>query len=253
MPHAFRTPNTRHDQTSNAAGQAHNVVRTKMGKKSASQNVGTDQLMKRALVLPIAKRIAAGTLVANEVQTVEEYTVLIESLGKSADDPFEMYMDRTAEQIEMVKLCLKNKAPESAAVLLFTLIEAEINQAIRFVMGVRGYDHNAISEALKDMNVKTKLSIILPLLDVTVEDRLKFTLLELTSLRNSIIHCKSLPMMDYDAGSKGDDYSINKSKAEKLFERTNLSTIANDLDNLHLAAVKACPSIEEAIGLVERF
>ncbi|RII25321.1 MAG: hypothetical protein CXR31_14075 [Geobacter sp.] len=120
-------------------------------------------------------------------------------------------------------------------------------------MGIRGYEHNAISEALKDMNAKTKLSVILPLLGVEVEDRLKFTLLEFTSLRNSIIHCKSLPHIEYDAGSKGDDYSINKSKAEGLFDRTDLSTVAVDLDRLHVAAVEACPSIEEAIGLIDRF
>ncbi len=64
-------------------------------------------------------------VVADEVLTVDDYTLLIESLGKSADDPFEMYMDRTVEQLEIVKLCLENKAPESAAVLLFTLMEAE--------------------------------------------------------------------------------------------------------------------------------
>ena len=207
----------------------------------------------KIVVLAIAQRIFSGLLCTEDIQTIENYKDLIESIGKTLDDPFEIYMDNVAEQMDIVRLCLGNNASRAATILLFALMESEINQAIRLVMRIRGFRHNRITETLKDLNVKTKLYVILPLLDVIIEDELESVILELVALRNSSTHCKANPCLESDAESKDDDYSVSAVRSDNFFRRTDLAVLATRLDRLHLAAVGACPAIYEAMELVERF
>jgi len=107
----------------------------------------------RLYILPLAKKIYKGEIKPERINSVEDFMISVQDIGNDNSEAFEMYIDVIDVKIEEINRCLTEQFFESASVLLFTLIEREINVIIRVLMNVRGFSHNTITQLLQHTNL----------------------------------------------------------------------------------------------------
>ncbi len=186
------------------------------------------QVVFALVVLPLSRMIYAG-LINPETVTREQFFEALMSLGTSHENAFEVHATRIDEEMRLVVHCIEADEAKSGVVLLFTLIEGEINSLIRIHLRIRGFSTNAITDALRGTDFDTKLEVLLPLLEVTVPERMRNVALQCKAIRNLVVHNKATPILIADTGDKTSDAEIASERADRFFAENPPERIQRDL------------------------
>lgn len=222
-----------------------------MDEQQDLESISADQrrrIIYTTTIIPIARMIASGELDPTSV-TREHFWRLLLSMGENQTNPFEFYPEQIRDEISLVQHCLESAAPRHAIVVLFTLLEAEINTIIRLHLTIRGFSESAILAGLKGTDIGAKINLLLPLLAVPVTDRFRNAVLQARSIRNVATHNKAAPyLMDMSKQRMSQSEAADE-RARQFFEENPLDRIERDVEDFSEHALRAMPALESAIEL----
>src|SRR5665647_2754249 len=88
------------------------------------------EIIYKLIILPLAQMIFAGEL--NPVTaTRDEFYNALQDLGMNHENAVEAYLTHLPEEMALVHHCVEQSQPRAAIVLLFTLLESELNTLVR--------------------------------------------------------------------------------------------------------------------------
>ena len=204
------------------------------------------------VLLPLARLIETGKIDPETVSR-SKFFEAIDKLGKSHDSAYEIYVDECEEQISLIAHCISANAPSQAIVLLFTLIEGEINALLRMLFRIKGFTNSEISNALQGTDFETKINVMLPLLEVKVPARMRNTALQCKAIRNIVVHNKATPNLMSHEGDKASDTDNARLRASKFFAETPLKRIGKDLDKFTSDGLYESWAVQWATHLFDKF
>lgn len=225
--------------------------------KAASQSIEVGEKMisaaRSVAALVIARLIFTQQLNPSKLRSKKQFRELIGRIGRGDDSAFEIHVDHVAPRVDSIQHCLERDDPQSAIVLLHTLIESEANTAVRILLRVRGFSHSLITEAIGGTDLKTKLDILLPLLGVQLSQRFRQLAFESQRVRNAIVHFKGKPTLLTDAGNQRGDHDMTVEKANEFFARNCISAIRKELEPFVDECAAQCSELQAAHKLFNRF
>ena len=207
-------------------------------------------LARRIIVLTLARMIYEGNVIPEEIKTKGEMASILETLGSTHDHALEIHIDEVEQSINLVRHTLDQGMHRSAIVLLFTLLEGEINCVVRVLLRIRGYTHNAISDALKGTDFHTKINVLLPLLGVEMAQHLRQVAQQCKTIRNLIVHNKATPDLLTDSGDTSGDYEITQLRARQFFEKHHLEQVEKGIRAFVNGSVSSIPEVQTAWSLL---
>lgn len=205
------------------------------------------------VALVFARLIGTNQINPSKVRSKKKFRNLINQLGRTDDYAFEIQIDHVAQKINSIHICLESGDPQSAVVLLHTLIESEVNTVVRLVLRIRGFSHSAITEAIGGVDLKSKLDVLLPLLGVPPSARIRQLALESQRIRNAVVHFKANPILATDAGERSGDHDVTMEKATEFFRRNTIAAIRKELEPFVNVCASQCPELQAAHALLQRF
>lgn len=205
-----------------------------------------------AVMLPLARMICSGQI-NPEAITRDSFFDALRKLGQSHDDAFEILVTRVEEDMRLIAHCVSEGEAKSGVVLLFTLIEGEVNALVRTLLRIRGFTAGAITDALRGTDFDTKLDVLLPLLEVTVPDRLRNAALQCKAVRNLVVHNKASPALMSDMGTKPSDVEAASERAERFFAENPIERLRSDLTAFVDTGIAEDESFQWGQHLFERF
>ena len=215
---------------------------------AAEQN----KMMFVALYLPIARMVHSGEI-DPETVSHEELSAKLKALGNTFEDAFEIHITHLEEEMQLVAHCIEQGQAKSGIVLLFTLIEAEVNALIRILMRIRGFPPSAVTDALKGTSFETKLDVLLPLLEVEISARFRNTALQCKSIRNVVVHDKAAPALMSDEGNKDSDSKLANARSFNFFSQNPLSRIEADLKDFSEGSLHKDPAMQWSSQLFAKY
>lgn len=160
-----------------------------------------------------------------------------------------MHIDRLPKKLALVRECLRMEEYESAVVLLFTAVEAEVNLIVRIGLRVKGFSNAQATESIQGIDFKSKINVLLPLLGVDISPRLKQIARQSQIIRNLEVHFKANPIVIYgDVSNDGDHHRI-KADAQRFFATNSIDRLERDLLVFSDEAIFSIPSVQQAIVL----
>jgi hypothetical protein len=208
----------------------------------------------RAIIsLSMVRMHNAGEIDIYQIKTFDFLQSVIEQIGVDDNSPIEIHMSSAESRLESARLCLESGDSESALIIVSSLIESEINTAIRIAMRLRNFSHGTISASLKGTDLKTKMNVILPLLQVKMSERQRQIALAQNSVRNNILHFKAVPILEHDKGSSESDYHKVKNQAKSFFDEYSLDIIEDFFLSFIDCVVEEQPHVRYAFDLFEKF
>lgn len=205
-----------------------------------------------AIILPLATMIHAGKIDPESV-TRDEFFAALGELGRKDQDSFEVHVTRVEEEMHLVTHCVTEGEEKSGVVLLFTLLESEVNSLLRIHLRVRGFSSNSITDALRGIDFEAKLDIMLPLLDVTLPERVRNAALQCKSIRNLVVHNKATPVLMADDGTKQSDEEVASSRARRFFVENPLARLQRDLQEFVDTAISGSVAVQWGAYLFEKY
>jgi hypothetical protein len=121
------------------------------------------------------------------------------------------------------------------------------------LLRVRGFTNGEITDAIKGVDLKSKLDVLLPLLDVRPSLNVRQLRAASQSIRNSIVHFKATPSISTNEGDSYGDHEQLMQKAEDFFRSHPIKNIRSDLASFVDICASQCPEIQAAYRLLERF
>ena len=155
------------------------------------------------------------------------------------------------ERINSIRITLESGDPQSAIVLLHTLIESEVNTVARIFLRIRGFSNTKITTAIAGIDLKSKVDVLLPVLGIKVNDRIRQLTSESQRIRNAIVHFKATPTICSNVDEFAGDYEVSKLKASEFFSRNTIASIERDLGRFVDDCASQCPEIQAARALIE--
>lgn len=225
-----------------------------MPKNDENVDISTEDKLRiiiNVFSLPLAKMINAGEI-DPETITPSEVISLTQTLGTKQDNALELYIDKIPNEITLIRHCLETGAKRSAIVLLFTLLEGEINALTRMHLSIRGFKSKAITNALQGINFEAKFNILLPLLGVSVPERIRNMAIQCKGIRNPIVHNKASPKQFSDSHEKESDYDNADNRADKFFIDNPVDRIEHDLRNFISEGINENPDYQLAVELLSK-
>ena len=202
--------------------------------------------------LPLARMIHSGKIDPETVSR-EELANVLKTLGNTHENAFEIYLTQIEEEIPLVAHCVSIGHPRSGVVLLFTLIEAEVNSLIRVLLRIRSYSASKITDALKGTSFDTKLDILLPLLEVEVPERFRNMALLCKSIRNVVVHNKAAPALWADMESKDSDSQLADKQSAKFFSENPIERLQTDLKDFFDMSVSHDSAMQRSAQLFDKY
>jgi hypothetical protein len=228
--------------------------------KQNKQNLIDDDLVHEltpsivgVVVLTIARMIRAKKIDPSKLKSNKKLVSIVDQLGRTNDNAFEIHTNRIPEKIATIRACVDGSDPESAVILLYTLIEGEVNTVIRILLRIHGYSHSAITNAIRGIDFKSKLDIVLPLMGVDLSPRIRQLALESQAIRNASVHFKALPTSWSDSGNREGDYDTILDKAMEFLGRNSIDSIEIVLAPFVDACISQCQEVQLAFDLLHRF
>lgn len=221
-------------------------------KKPASPKVAGRhvEMVMRIAVLALARMIGTKRLDPSTIASGEALFPFLDKLGRTDEDAFEVHIDRAPKKLKSIKACIQRKDSESAVVLLFTLIEGEINTVLRILLSIRGYSRSAIDEALRGTTLKSKFDLLLPLLGVSPPPRVRQLAIEAQTTRNAAVHYKASPSVFTDIGEKNGDHDSVSKKADEFLAKNSIDQIEEDIGRFVEGCVSQCSFVQQANKLL---
>lgn len=203
-------------------------------------------------IIPLARMIYSGKI-DPETITFDQFKDKLFSLGKTNENAFELYADGIDKKMRLVEHCVAEDHPQSGVVLLFTLIEGEVNAVLRIRMRIRGFSPAVITDSLKGTDFNTKLDVLLRLLDVEVPERFRNNALQCKSIRNFVVHNKATPNLFMDGDDKLSDTKIADERATHFFVDNPIDRLQTDLEEFCFNAINNEPSVQWGQYLFEKY
>ena len=210
-------------------------------------------MAKRVMVLVLARKIYAGDIKPDEITSAEQFILVIQQLGRAHEDAFEFNVDDIESDVQLIRHCIEQEKYHSAIVLLFTLLEREINTIIRTLLRIRGMSHGTISDALKGTDFATKLDVLLLLLEAEPPPRFRQVALQCKTIRNLVVHNKATPSMFADVGNRQSDHEVATTRAREFFGLHNIGKIEADIRDYFDSSVGLSTEVQQAWALLDRF
>lgn len=211
-----------------------------------------NHMLYASIVFPLARMIHSGQI-DPETVTRDELVSALLALGQSDEEPFEFHVRRVAEEMRLIAHCVSEGEAKSGLVLLFTLLEGEINTLVRIHLRIRGYNKGAITAALRGTDIDTKLDVLLPLLEVAVPERLRNVVHQCKAIRNLVVHNKAAPNTMTDDGVKDSDSDVASDRAERFFLDNPIPRLQDDIDKFFDEGVEASEAIQWSRHLFTKY
>lgn len=211
-----------------------------------------EELAQRVIALTLARMIGTKEIDPLKINSKKKFHQLIDQLGRSEDNAFEFHINHLPERINSIRITLESGDPQSAIVLLHTLIESEVNTVTRLFLRVRGFTNTQIKTAIAGIDLKSKIDVLLPVLGVQVNARIHQLTTESQRIRNAIVHFKANPTFTSDVGEVAGDHEASELKALEFFSRNSIVAIERDLGRFVDDCGSQCPEIQTAYALLER-
>ena len=208
------------------------------------------ELAMRVAVPAVARMIATRRLDPSTIASGEDLLPFLDKLGRTDEDALEVHIARTPKKLKSIKACIQRKDSESAVVLLFTLIEGEVNSTLQILLRIRGYSRAAIDESLRGTTLKSKFDLLLPLLGVSPPSRIRQLAMEAQTTRNAAVHYKANPSVFTDLGGKNGDHDSISKKADAFLARHSIDQIENDIGGFVESCVSQCSFLQQANKLL---
>jgi hypothetical protein len=215
----------------------------------------TDELkskLMRITALSMVRMHNVGEIDLYQIETHDHLQAVLEQVGLDDKNPFEIYVTSERSRLESAKLCLKSGDPESALVIVSSFIESEINTLIRLALRLRNFSHGVISDSLKGTDLRTKMNVIIPLLQIKMSERQKQIAIEQNKVRNIILHFKATPNISHDEGTSESDFDKVKNQVEAFFIRHPVDSIEECFSLFVDYAISEQPHVLYAYQLFER-
>lgn len=203
--------------------------------------------------LVLARLIVADQLDPSSIASREELTDVIRTLGTSEELAFEVHIERVPEKLKSIEACRENGDAESAVVLIFTLVEGEVNTALQILLRVNGFSRAKVTDALKGVDLMTKLDVLLPLLGVDPGGAIRQLVAETKAVRHATVHYKARPDIWRDSGDVDGDHHSIRAKAGELLRAYGSDRLREVIDPFVAACVSQCRPVQEAVALLHRF
>ena len=201
------------------------------------------QMLYAAVMLPLARMIHSGRIDPETVSR-DEFFAALQELGQSHENAFELHVTRVEEEMRLVSYCIAEGEAKSGLVLFFTLLEGEINTLLRIHLRIRGFTPNAITDALRGTDFDTKLDVLLPLLEVSVPERMRNASLQCKAIRNLVVHNKATPTLMADIGNKPSDAKVAGERADRFFAENPVERLQLDLQDFVDAGIYDSSAVE---------
>lgn len=208
---------------------------------------------KGVVALVIARLIRTKQIIPSKIRSKRRFLDLWEKIGRSDDYAFEVHIDHSENRLNSIQLCLENDDPVSAVLLLHSLIESEVNTTVRVLLRLRGFSNSEITDTIKGVDLKSKLEVLLPLLDIRPSHNVRQLRSASQNIRNSIVHFKALPLIATNEGERKGDHDVLMEKAADFFRSHPMKVIRKDLSSFLDTCVSQCPEIQSAHRLLRRF
>lgn len=213
----------------------------------------TVSIARSLAALIIARMISTGELDPSRIRSRRKLLAVLDKLGRTSDSAFEIHVEHLPKRINSIRLAMEADDPQSAVVLLHTLVEGEINTAVRLLLRIRGFSHSAITEAIGGTDLKSKLDVLLPLLGAQPSARIRQLAFESQGVRNAIVHFKAKPMLAYDSVTHEGDHAVSVAKAAEFLGRNPIESISKELEPFVEVCAAKCPEFQRAHKLLERY
>lgn len=214
----------------------------------ATQN----HLLFAAMALPLARMTYSGEI-DPETVTLDVLQSKLKALGNTCEDAFELHIRHDEEDMSLVAHCISKERARYGVVLLFTLIEGEVNSLIRILMRIRNFSSSAITDALKGTSFDTKLDVLLPLLEARVPDRFRNAALQCRSIRNVVVHNKATPALSFDSGDKASDSELAEVRSARFFSENPIERLQADLNEFIDGGCSEDSSMQWSAHLFEKY
>lgn len=205
-----------------------------------------------AIGLPLARMIYSGEI-DPEVISRDELVKVLTAMGRTHENAFAIHLTQIEEEMPLVAHCISQGRPRSGVVLLFTLMEAEVNSLIRILLTIRDYSASKITDALKGTSFDTKLDVLLPLLEVEVPERFRNAMLQCKSIRNVIVHNKATPALMAEIGNKESDIELANERSAKFFSENPIEQLQADLKDFVELSVSQDSAMQWSAQLFEKY
>lgn len=211
------------------------------------------ELAQRVIAITLARMIGIKEIDPSKIKSKKKFRQVIDQLGRTKDNAFEIHINHLPERINSIRVTLESGDPQSAIVLLHTLIESEINTVVRLFLRVRGFSNAAITTAIAGIDLKSKLDVLLPVLGIEVSARIRQLASESQKIRNAIVHFKAGPTLTSDLGDIAGDHEASQIRASEFFGRNTVAAIEKELEWFVDGCGSQCPEIRAAHALFQRF
>lgn len=195
----------------------------------------------------------AGDLNLYEIRTADQLDSVIDCLGVDESNAFEVLVMEQERKLQSAHMCLSgdDPDPESALIICSSFIETEINSTIRQVMRLRNFSHGSITDAMKGTDLRTKIDVLLPLLDVQLTERQRQIVLEQNKVRNQILHYKGIPERHCRDEIQEGDFHIVRKESNKFFSSHPIDMISKCFLDFMSTSVFSQQHVVKALQLLD--
>jgi hypothetical protein len=211
-----------------------------------------NQILFSTIGLPLARMVHSGEIDPETVSR-DELATKLKALGNTLEDAFEVHITHIEAEMPLVAHCISQEQPRSGVVLLFTLIETEVNSLLRILMSIRGFPTSAITDALKGTSFNTKLDVLLPLLEVEVPAHFRNAALQCKSIRNLIVHNKAAPALMSDIANKPGDGELENERSLRFFSENPIDRLRADLEGFFEAGLHEDTAMQWSYHLFDKY
>ena len=118
------------------------------------------RILYSVVILSLARMIHSGAI-NPETITRKQFLDFLSELGTSHENALEVHVTRIEDEMRFIAYCIAAGEAKSGIVLLFTLLEGEINLLIRVHLRIQGFSPNAITDALRGTDFDTRFRMAL--------------------------------------------------------------------------------------------
>ena len=110
-----------------------------------------------------------------------------------------------------------------------------------------------ISDALKGTNFDAKMDVVLPLLGVSISERLRNTAIQCKSIRNLVVHNKASPNLMALTGDRKSDEKIAEERAAGFFSENPVERIEQDIETFFDNGIYSSEAVQTATVLFDKY
>lgn len=204
--------------------------------------------MRSFFALSIVRLHNGGEIDLYQIKTINHLKDVLNKIDVDDSYSTEIYITSDQSRLKSANLCLQSGDPESALIIVSSLIESEVNTLIRHALRLRNFSHGTITESLKTADLKTKIKLILPLLEIKIHEREKQIAFDQISVRNSILHFKASPKTK---DSPQSEFEKVRDHVEGFFSKHPMDVIEKHFSEFVNLYISKQPHVSQAFHLFD--